>query len=335
MPIAGQLYLDRNELQGIVQGFTNEDHQYICMQIPNINGDRRLANTGGGYGGFYWVEDEAANYAQAGHTEPIGFGQDYPMAPPLEFEHKSFFTQKYAMQAPLAKEYLNVEPVKQLEGVGATLLMLKGKVLGAAEKAIADNLTDTSIWTQNITLTYPWTNASGTPLSDIRTAVQTIGQNGVPADTIIFGYDAWNALIYNEKFNNPLPVLIDRAAMYNGNLADPLQPLRDALKLRFGLRNVFFADARWNSSATVATSTIDNVFGDNVWVGHMGGFDRLSTREVDGAWALSPRAFMKANAGPYEVEQVPGMGRYYYGVSYHQAFECINPKLGYLIKNCA
>lgn len=335
MPIAGQLYLDRNELQGIVQGFTNEDHQYLCLQIPNINGDRRLQTTGGGYGGFYWIEDEAANYAQAGKTDSIGFGQDYPEAPPIEFEHKSFFTKKYAQQAPLPKEYLNVQPVDQLEGVGATLLQLKGKVLGAAERAIAANLTDTSIWTQNTTLTYDWTDPNGTPLEDIRAAVKAVGQNGVPADTIIFGYDAWNALIYNQTFNNPLPVLIDRAAMYNGNLQDPLQPLRDALKLRFGLRNVFFADARWNSSPTEATKTIDNVFGDNTWVGHMGGFGRLDARNVNGAWALSPRAFLKASAGPYEIEQVPDMGRYRYGVSYHQAFEVVNPKLGYLIKNCA
>ena len=333
LPITSQLYLDREELKGLVAGYVDDESGYLCRQIPAINQGMPLSVTGESYGGFYWMLSPDTFFAQAGKIGEIGWGQDYPRIDNGKLEHKPFFTKLFAKSVCVPKPALNLPPLAQLNSVGQYLLQLRSVVRGEAEKMIVDNLTNASIWTQNSTSAHSW-STTGNPVTDINTAIEAVSDYADP-DTIILGKKAYLALLANDNWNKTRPLTEDRATSLEGLAPDQLAFLRQMIAKRFGLKNCFFATARWNSSATKSTTTIANQFGDCCWVGRMGDFTDIDAIARDGGYQISPRAFIKSEANDIEFEEDEHLGKVELGAAYHIGFDCVEPKLGYLLQKCA
>lgn len=332
-PTTNSLYLDREELKGIVAGYIDDETGYLCREIPAINQGSELSVAGDSYGGFYWSMSADTFFAQAGKIGAIGFGQDYPRVDRGELLHTPFFTKKFAHSVEVPKEYLKLAPIDRLNSVGQSLLQLRSVVRGAAEKMICENLTDSSIWTQNSTSAHSW-STTGNPVTDINTAIETVSALADP-DTIILGKKAYLALLANDNWNKTRPLTEDRATSLDGTAPDQLAFLRNMIAKRFGLKNCIFATARWNASPTKATTTIQNQFGDCCWVGRMGEFRAIDAVARNGSYQISPRAFIKSQADDIEFEEVEKLGRMELGCAYHVGFDVVDVKLGYLIQKCA
>lgn len=338
--ITKNLYLDREELKGLVAGYIDDDAGYISRVIPAINGDVKLSATGESYGGFYWQMSADTFFAQAGHIGDIGWGQDYPRLEQGTLEHKPFFTKKFARSVPVSKESLNVPPVDMLNKVGKSLLQLRSVVRGMAEREAVEMLTTAANWTNKSTSAHLW-STTGDPVSDISTAIEKVAELAEP-DTIILGRAAFRALLNNAKWNDTRPYGDDRAT----SLAAPGQPinelrpdqlayLREMIARRFGLKQCIFATARWNASPTKSTTTIANQFGDNCWIGRVGDFTKFDVIAQDGGYEISPRAFFKAAAGDIEFEEDWHLGKVELGASQHIGFKIVDDRIGYLIQKCA
>ena len=333
LPVTSSLYLDREELKGIVAGYVDDEEGYLSKAIPAINQGMSLSVTGESYGGFYWTLSPDTFFAQAGKLGDVGWGQDYPRIDNGLLEHHSFYTKKFAKSVAVPKEALNIPPLARLNSVGQFLLQLRSVVRGEAEKMIVDNLTNASIWTQNSTSAHSW-STTGNPVTDINTAIEAVSVYADP-DTIILGKKAYLALLANDNWNKTRPLTEDRATSLEGLAPDQLGHLKEMIAKRFGLRNCFFATARYNSSATKATTTIVNQFGDCCWIGRMGEFTELDAIARDGGYQISPRAFIKTEANDIEFEEDEHLGKIELGCSYHIGFDCVEPKLGYLLQKCA
>lgn len=333
LPITNTLYLDREELKGLVAGFVDDESGYLCRNIPAINAGMQLAVTGESYGGYYWSLSADTFFAQAGKMGEVGWGQAYPRIDNGKLTHTPFFTKKFAKSVSVPKEALNIPPVAQLDSVGQFLLQLRSVVRGEAEKMIVDNLTNASIWTQNSTSAHLW-STTGNPVTDINTAIEAVSVYADP-DTIILGKKAYLALLANDNWNKTRPLTEDRATSLDGTAPDQLAFLRQMIAKRFGLKNCFFATARWNSSATKGTTTIANQFGDCCWVGRMGEFNSIDAVARDGGYQISPRAFFKCEASDIEFEEDEHLGSVELGASYHVGFQTVDVRLGYLLQKCA
>lgn len=330
--ITKNLFLDREELKGIVAGYVDDEDGYLCRKIPSINAGMDLSSTGTSYGGFYWSMTPETFFAQNGQIGDIGWGQDYPRINQGELEHTPFFTKKFARSVLVSKESLNLPPVKMLNKVGQSLLQLREVVRGMAEHEICSLLTTAGNWTNKSTTAHAWLT-TGDPVADISTAIDKVGELAEP-DTIILGRAAFRALINNKAWNETRPLTDDRATSLDGTNPDQLAYLRQMIAKRFGLKNCFFATARWNSSATKATTTIANQFGDNCWIGRIGEFRDIDIVANDGGYEISPRAFFKSEAGDIEFEEDEHLGKIELGASYHVGFKIVDDRIGYLIQKC-
>lgn len=338
--ITKNLYLDREELKGVVSGYIDDDKGYISRVIPAINGDMNLSETGTSYGGFYWSMTPETFFAQNGHIGDIGWGQDYPRLNQGELEHTPFFTKKFAQSVLVSKESLRVPPVKMLNKVGKSLLQLRSVVRGMAEREVVSLLTTAANWTNKSTAAHSW-STTGDPVSDISTAIDKVAELADP-DTIILGRAAFRALLDNKAWNETRPYGDDRATSLSkpGQQLNELRPdqlnyLKEMIARRFGLKQCIFATARWNASATKATTTIANQFGDNCWIGRVGEFTEMDVINNDGGFEISPRAFFKAAAGDIEFEEEEHLGKIELGASQHVGFKIVDDRIGYLIQKCA
>lgn len=333
LPVTSSLYLDREELKGLVAGFIDDEDGYLCRKIPAINAGMALSVTGESYGGYYWTLSADSFFAQAGKIGSIGWGQDYPRLDNGKLEHHAFFTDKYAQSVVVPKEALDIPPVAQLNSIGQFLLQLRSVVRGMAEQKICSNLTNATIWAQNSTSAHSW-STTGNPVTDIMAGIDAVSAYADP-DTIILGKAAYQALLANTNWNATRPLTEDRATSLDGTNPDQLAMLRGMIAKRFGLRNCFFATARWNSSATKSTTSIANQFGDCCWIGRMGEFRDLDVIARDGGYQISPRAFIKSEANDIEFEEDEHLGKIELGASYHMGFDKVDARLGYLIQKCA
>lgn len=334
LPITSTLYLDREELKGLVAGFVDDESGYLCRNIPAINAGMALAVTGESYGGYYWSLSADTFFAQNGKIGEVGWGEDYPRIDNGTLRHQPFFTKKFARSVLVSKEALNIPPVAQLDSVGQYLLQLRSVVRGMAEHMFCSELTKAANWGSNVSSgPHSW-STTGDPVADINTAIDTISDYAEP-DTIILGKKAYLALLANKAWNETRPLTDDRATSRDGLAPDQLDYLRNMIAKRFGLKNCLFATARWNSSATKSTTTIENQFGDNCWVGRIGDFNSIDAVARDGGYQISPRALFKAEASDIEFEEDEHLGKIELGAAYHVGLQIVDNRLGYLIQKCA
>lgn len=331
--ITKSLFLDREELKGVVAGYIDNDDGYISLKVPAINGDMNLSATGTSYGGFYWSMTPETFFAQSGQIGDIGWGQDYPRVNQGELEHTPFYTKKFAKSILVSKESLNLPPVKMLNKVSQSLLQLRSIVRGMAEHEICSMLTTAANWVNKSTTAHSW-SSTGDPVADISAAIDKVGELAEP-DTIILGRAAFRSLLNNKAWNETRPYMDDRATSLDGLSPDQLSYLREMIARRFGLKQCIFATARWNASPTKGTTTIANQFGDNCWIGRIGDFTDVDIVANDGGYEITPRAFFKAEAGELEYEEEEHLGKIEFGASHHVGFTIVDNRIGYLIQKCA
>jgi hypothetical protein len=124
-----------------------------------------------------------------------------------------------------------------------------------AEKALADVISDTSIISQNITLTgtSKWSDyVNSAPISNIRTGIiQVRAGSGKKANTLIFAYAVWMTLLDH-------PDIIARgtgAAIVTADVAEKI-----ILSMFPSIKNVWVGDAQYNSGVEGGTDTLTDIW---------------------------------------------------------------------------
>lgn len=151
------------------------------------------------------------------------------------------------------EEYANVELPFDVERDTTKMLTL-ALALGK-EKAIADTLRDTSIITQNATLsgTSQWSDyVNSDPVVDIKTAKGVArGTSGVVVDTLIADWLVIETLRYHPKLVRSLGFADNRA----GQLSEA------EIAKALGLRKILVADVMYNSAKEGQTEALGNLWG--------------------------------------------------------------------------
>lgn len=160
----------------------------------------------------------------------------------------------------------------------------------AQERRIANAFFSTSNFSQNTTLVAPgqWTTSAGVaistadPVSDIRTAIETVENNGRRANTIIFGRQAWYGFLRAPAVLEFLSLQKDRQVLTS-------EEARALLLGRFDtFKQVFVGHARQNTANPNQTVSLTDLWGDGVWVGHLA--ESSGSSMGNGQVAISPTA---------------------------------------------
>lgn len=144
------------------------------------------------------------------------------------------------------------------ETLGLTTLIWLGK-----EKSLADTLTNSSVITNNTTLsgTSQWSDyANSDPLDDFKTARLTIREAcGLPPNVAVMDWSVANTLAYS-------PQILD-ALGFTQNRAGQLSEME--LAKAMGVERLYIAKAVYNSAAEGQTDNVDPVWGKHVVFGYL------------------------------------------------------------------
>lgn len=141
------------------------------------------------------------------------------------------------------------------------------------EKELADAMANTSIVTQNVTLsgTDQWNDYTNSdPFDDIKTAMETVrtGSGKMP-NTMIMSYGVMMTLIIHPDTIGRLPGIVKVTA----------DNVMDALKLAFpNIKNVWIGSAQYNSGAEGVSDTLADIWGKHFWVGYVESKPTLKSR---------------------------------------------------------
>ncbi|MEI7510611.1 MAG: hypothetical protein WCJ84_00455 [Candidatus Peregrinibacteria bacterium] len=142
---------------------------------------------------------------------------------------------------------------------------LTGKFQVGLEKLIADAATNTSVITQNTTLsgTAKWsdsTSGASHPIKDVKTAVQLIKTNsGFTPNTMAIGWFALQELIVHP----------DILARFPGKDFVSYELLASQMGAIFGITNLIVGDAMYNSALKGAADTLAPIWNSSVFVGYV------------------------------------------------------------------
>jgi len=130
------------------------------------------------------------------------------------------------------------------------------------ELALSEALSDTSVITQNVTLsgTDQWTDKTNSdPLDDIRTAIATVkAATGKRPNTMALGEKAFDALKDHPDIREQLKYT---------NAGQPSDDqLSTWLKSHFKLANIYVGDAVYNSADEGQTDSLGEIWGGNCWL---------------------------------------------------------------------
>lgn len=140
------------------------------------------------------------------------------------------------------------------------------------EYNLAQQLSDTSIVTQNTTLsgsgsavTNQWNTSGGKPFNAIQTAIDTVMLNSIKApNTIFMGYQVWAELLNHSD-------LIERVK-YTDITAITVEHIK---RLFPGIQNVYIGEAVYNTAKEGQTTSKSFVWGKHLWVGYIPTSPRL------------------------------------------------------------
>jgi len=143
--------------------------------------------------------------------------------------------------------------------VDATLA-LTDRLLINKEDSLASMLNDTSVITQNVTLsgTSQWSDYTNSdPFSDIQTAKDTVQKNGLMAvNTCFMGYEVWSKLQHH-------PDLLERV-----KYSQKAVLTEDLFASLFGFKNVFIGKAVKNTAADGASDSMTYIWPKSFWVAY-------------------------------------------------------------------
>lgn len=269
----GPYYVDQ-ALTNLSQKWTNPSDAFIAEKLfPVITVPKRS--------GKYWAYNK--DNLRVGSTDidlrtgramtaEATFGKSLQDFGPLN-EHalKDFITKdEYEMtDAPLSVET-------------DVMSFLNEKMQIAEELSLATTMRDTSIITQNTTLsgTSQWNDyGNSNPFNDIKTAVLTLRAASfqIP-NTIVFGWDVWMQLVDHPDF-------LDRIKWSAlGTMTE-----QDFLRLMapYGITKLLIGKAQRDSSVEGQTATMASLWGKDVIIGYV--TDTPGLRTVNGGYTLRLR----------------------------------------------
>lgn len=146
------------------------------------------------------------------------------------------------------------------------------------ERNLSAAMSNTSIITQNGSVTTQWNSATGagTPFQDIETAIIQVMENGIMApNTIWMGYQVWSQLKNH-------PDLLDRVK-YSTLGVLTIEMFR-SLFASSDIANVYVGKAIYDNSVEGATASNGFVWGKNLWVGYV--TDQPSLKTVNGFYTF-------------------------------------------------
>lgn len=223
---------------------------FVCEQVlPPVYS----ANTTGKLAGY------GSSFLRIENSVKGGRGK-YRQVEPITRTTTSFEIDGHGLEGMVTKEdYKNVvDPfnAEADETLGLTIMLWIEK-----EKILADTLTDTSIMTQNNTLSggAQWNDfANSDPIADSIVARASVlngcGKmpNGVIMDTLVF-----NTIRFHPAFLEALGYRIQRP----GGL------LADELAMALGVTKIYLADARYNSAKEGHADSLAAVWGKSIVFG--------------------------------------------------------------------
>jgi len=192
-------------------------------------------------------------------------------SPTNEIDPKAWTRANFYAEDHALKQLVEDEEVDQAEGAfdpmsDATENVVE-RLMTAAEKALADQLTSTSVVTQNTTLsgTSQWSDPDDSdPIGDIETGKDTIeAATGLVPNTLALGRDAFNALKVNAQ-------IIDRIKYTGRDIVT-----EDLLAALFGVRRVVVGRAVYNTASEGQTPSMSNIWGDNALLAYVPETPRL------------------------------------------------------------
>lgn len=201
-------------------------------------------------------------------------------------------------------------------------------LLLAEEYALASTLTSASIITNGTALVGgdQWNNSNSEVLSKVKTAKdRVVGATGMPANTIIMGYDVFSALQFHPEIYDVL------GFKYKGPTPPGLLSA-EQMAAAFGVDRVLVGSAVYNTAKEGQTASMSMVWGKNFIVAYIAPSDMAEIDPGLGAKILCPSKAPETYVGSYvpEGNEATQVQRLKQGRNY--AYQVTNATAAYLIR---
>lgn len=257
-------------LTNVSQAYRNDPLQFIAEKVfPVVTVPKKEFNI------YYYGKENLKKVTndrrtRFGETPIVDFStSSKPFGPLTSHEIRGGidFDQDTMTEAPLDAE---IDIVNNLSEVMAL----------NKERAVAGVMGDTSVMTQNTTLsgTDQWSDyGNSSPFTDLQTAANDQRLNGLrPANTLIMSYYTFSVLQQH-------PDLLERVKY--SNIASLTLELMTSLFGQFGIQNILVSSAVEDSAAEGLDASNDFVWGKNVWLAYVTGGPSLRT--VNGGYLFT------------------------------------------------
>lgn len=181
-----------------------------------------------------------------------------------EVNHSVTIGEHYFLKEHALKEFVTEEEMENADLPIApkkdAVDNLMDRMMVIKEKALADTMGNTAIVTQNVTLAGndQWSDAvNSDPIADILTGITAVrGSTGKKANTLVFSYDVWQALLFHPSFVNNVKT---------GEVtADVIEKL--IMKAFPNIRNIIIGDAQYNAGVEGGADDLTDIWTKNAWV---------------------------------------------------------------------
>jgi hypothetical protein len=196
-----------------------------------------------------------------------------------EVRHSVSIGEHYILKDHALKEFVTLEEEDNADSPIAprkdAVENLTDRIQVIKEKELADTLSNTSIITQNVTLsgTDQWSDFTNSdPFDDIKTAMEAVRTgSGMLPNTFVMSYKVMMTLMVH-------PDLIARLVNVTTVSSDMVM---QALRMAFpNIKNIFVGSALYNSGVEGGTDTLADIWGKHFWVGYISDRPRLKSRSL-------------------------------------------------------
>ena len=231
-------------------------------------------------------------------------------------------------QCSTPREVVAVQEAQGVKGMARAMRPAMEQLRLARERRYAGFCTTAANWNTNanlaITAGSEWDSATpGNPIADIFGVVKKLSKYREP-DTMVIGSNAAFALMENSNFLS----LVEHKDVRGLATQDEMIKL---LQNRFGFKKILIAGANANTSKN-KTPSIDNIWGDNVWIGFTGdpSFSSDSTISAGSVAGISVIAEPLTLEGDVNKETQSFISRAWL----QEDLVAIHTELGAVISNC-
>lgn len=268
-PVFSQLALDKNVLQGIVFDLVNEDERFVAGKIfeeVGVGGPKKEGVTPANFAGTILRGKLDAWYGNPARDGYVNWGSEAIQVEGAQLDPLTYKTSKLFYQSSTPREVVAVQEAQGVKGMARAMRPAFEQLRLARERRYASFCTTAANWNTGanlaITAGSEWDSSTpGNPIADIFGVVAKLSKFREP-DTMVIGTNAAFALMANTNFLS-LTELKDRQGLATKD------EMVNLLKNRFGFKKILIAGANANTSKN-KTPSIDNIWGDNVWIGFTG-----------------------------------------------------------------